>query len=115
MQIEGLIPFKASTDQAMASLYFLRILISLCSFFYFLFFVKPAAMITGCALSFPKKAYFKCLGNSFIINPSELFSTSCPISSLLLEFFALISFRLSTVSINSRLEFRYSTSRASIY
>ena len=27
MQIEGLIPFKSFTDQAMASLYFLRILI----------------------------------------------------------------------------------------
>ena len=46
MQIKGLISFKSSTDQAMASLYFLRILISFCSFST----VKSAAMITGCAL-----------------------------------------------------------------
>ena len=53
MQIEGLIPFKSFTDQAMASLYFLRILISFCSFST----VKLATMITGYALSAPKKAY----------------------------------------------------------
>ena len=53
MQIEGLVPFKSSTNQAMASLYFLRILINLCSFST----IKLAAMITGCALSSPKKAY----------------------------------------------------------
>ena len=40
MQIDGLIPFKSSTDQAMASLYFLRILINFCS----LFSIKSAAM-----------------------------------------------------------------------
>ena len=67
MQIEGLIPFKPSTDQAMISLYFLRILINFCSFS----FVKPVAMITCYALSALKKAYFKCLGNFFIINPSK--------------------------------------------
>ena len=111
MQIEGLVPFKSSTNQAMTSLYFLRIPISLCSFS----IVKSTAMITGCALSSPKKAYFKCLGSSFIIKPLELFSTSWSFSSLLIDFSALISFRLSTVSLNSRLEFRYSTSRASIY
>ena len=66
MQIEGLIPFKSSTDQAMTSLYFLRILISLSSFYT----VQSAAMITGCALSAPKKAYFICLGNSLRISPS---------------------------------------------
>ena len=55
MQIEGLIPFKSSTDQVMASLHFLRILISFCSFS----FVKSVAMITGCALLAPKKAYLK--------------------------------------------------------
>ena len=44
MQIEGLIPFKSSTSQAMASLYFLRIPISFCSFST----VKLAAMITSC-------------------------------------------------------------------
>ena len=46
MKIEGLIPFKSSTDQAMTSLYFLRILIS----FYSFYFVKSFAMITSCAL-----------------------------------------------------------------
>ena len=66
MQIEELIHFKSSTDQAMDSLYFLRILISFCSFST----IKSAAMITGCALSAPKKAHFKCLGNSLRISPS---------------------------------------------
>ena len=89
MQIEGLIPFKSSTDQAMTSLYFPRILISFCSFST----VMLATMITGCALSAPKKAYFICLGNYLRINPLELLSTSCPFSSLLLNFSALISFR----------------------
>ena len=46
MQIEGLIPFKSSTDQAMTSLYFMRIPINLC----FFSTIKLAAMITGCAL-----------------------------------------------------------------
>ena len=66
MQIDGLILFKSSIDQAIASLRFLRILISYYSFSS----VKSAAINTGCALSAPKKAYFTCLGNSFIINPS---------------------------------------------
>ena len=65
MQIEGLIPFKSSTDQAMTSIYFMRIPISFCS----LSTVKLAAMITGYALSAPKKAYFRCLGNSLRISP----------------------------------------------
>ena len=60
MQIEGPIPFKSSTDQAMVSLYFLRI----CSNFFSFSSIKSAAMITGCALSTPKKAYFKCLAFS---------------------------------------------------
>ena len=111
MKIKGLIPFKSSINQAMASLYFLRIMINFCSFS----FIKPAAMIASNALLAPKKEYFKCLGNSFRINPSELFSTSCPFSSLLLDYSALISFRLSIVSLNSRLELRYSMSRASIH
>ena len=34
MQIEGLIPFKYSTNQAMASLYFLRTPINFCFFLY---------------------------------------------------------------------------------
>ena len=69
MQIEGLIPFKSSTDQAMTYLYFLRILIS----FYSFSTVKSATMIIGCAFSAPKNAYLRCLGNSLRINPSELF------------------------------------------
>ena len=52
MKTIGLIPFKSSIDQAMASLCFLRILISFC---YFSFF-KSAAIIIGCAFSAPKKA-----------------------------------------------------------
>ena len=66
MQIEGLSLFKSSIDQAMASLYFLRTLVNLWSFS----IVKSAAMITGCALLAPKKAYLRCLGNSLRINPS---------------------------------------------
>ena len=69
MQIEGLIPFKSFTNQAMTSLYFLRILISFCSFS----IVKSAAMITGCSLLAHKKTYFRCLGNSLRISPLELF------------------------------------------
>ena len=111
MQIEGLIPFKSSTGQGMTSLYFMRIPISLCTFST----IISATMITGCALSALKKAYFICLGNYLRINPLNFFSTSYCISSLLLDFSALISFRLSTISLNSRPEFRYSTSRASIY
>ena len=43
MQIEGPIPFKSSTDQAISALYFLRIFISFSS----LSFVKFTAIITG--------------------------------------------------------------------
>ena len=96
MHIEGLISFKSSTDQEIASLYFLRIFISFCSFSS----VKSTNMITSFDFSAPKKAYFKCLGNYFRINPSELISTSCSFSSLLLEFSALCSCRLSPVSFN---------------
>ena len=66
MQIEGLIPFKSSNVQATASLYFLRIRSSFFSFSS----VKSASMIIGFDFSDPKKAYFKCLGNSFKISPS---------------------------------------------
>ena len=66
MHIEGLIPFKSSTYQAMGSLYFMRILISFSSFSS----IKSANMIIGFDSSAPKKAYLKCLGNCFIINPS---------------------------------------------
>ena len=66
MQIEGLILFKSSTSQVIASLYFLRICSSFCSFSS----VKLAAMINGFDFSDPKKAYLRCLGNSFKIGPS---------------------------------------------
>ena len=66
MEIEGLIPFKSSIDQAMASLYFHRILTSFYSFSTF----KSVSMITGCAFSAHKKAYLRCLGNSLRISPS---------------------------------------------
>ena len=111
MHIKGLIPFKSSIDQTIASLYFLRISINFCSFSY----VKSADMITGFDFFAPKKAYFRCLGNSFRINPLELISTSYTFSSLLLDFSALCLSRLSTVSFNSKLEFRNSTSRSYIY
>ena len=66
MQIDGLIPFKSSTDQAMASLCLLRISIS----FYSLSFIKSTTIIIFFSLSAPKKAYLRCLGNSLISNPS---------------------------------------------
>ena len=66
--IEGLIPFKSYIDQAMAPLYFLRMSSSFCS----LCFVKSADMITGLDFPASRKAYFRCLGNSFIIKPFEL-------------------------------------------
>ena len=66
MKIDGLILFKSSTDQTMDYLYFMRIPISLCS----LSSIKLAAIITGFDLSTLKKAYLRCLDNSFIINPS---------------------------------------------
>ena len=66
MQIEGLIIFKSSTDQAMVSLYFMRTPINFCSFS----IVKSAAMITGCALSAPKKAYFRFRTFSHFFVPS---------------------------------------------
>ena len=68
IQIEGPIPFKSSIDQAIYSLYFLRISSSFCSSS----LVNPAEMMTSLACSGCKKAYFKCLGYSFRINPSEL-------------------------------------------
>ena len=98
MHIDGLIPFKSSIDQAMASLCCLRISTILCSFYE----VKSTTMITGLDLSSLRKTYFKCLGNSFKISPSELLSSSCTFISLLLELQALIpSLRLKMVSVNS--------------
>ena len=69
---EGLIPFKSFIDQAIASLYFLRVSSSFCSFS----LVNPAEMINGFPFSGCKKAYFKCSGNSLSIKPSELLFSS---------------------------------------
>ena len=55
MQIEGLIPFKFSIDQAIDSLYFLRISSSLCSSCS----INATDIIIGLAFSGSKKAYFK--------------------------------------------------------
>ena len=74
MQIKGPIPFKSSTDQAMTFLYFMRIPTSLCYFST----VKSAAMITGCALSAPKKAYLRCLGNCLELTLKNFFSLLIP-------------------------------------
>ena len=79
MQIEGLIPFRSSIDQAIASLYFLRICSSFCSSIS----VNVADMITGFPFYCSKKEYFKRLGNSFNINPSALVSCSASFCSLL--------------------------------
>ena len=79
-----------------SSTYFMRIFISFSS----LSSIKSSAIITGLDFSAPKKAYFKCLGNSFKINPLELVSTSCAFPSQPLDFSALPSFRLSTISLN---------------
>ena len=72
MKIEGLIPFKYFIDQAIAYLYFLRIFNSLCS----LSSVNAAKIITGFSFLGSKKAYFKCLGNSFKVDPSKLVTVS---------------------------------------
>ena len=111
MQIERLISSKSFTDQAIASLYFLRISNSLCSSSK----VNAVDIITSFTFSGPKKAYFKCLGNSFKVNPYELVSISFAFSSLLLDFSVLFSFKLKTVSFKSHLEFRNSQSRSSRY
>ena len=66
MQLEGLIPCKSSIDQAIASMYFLRISSVCC----FSSSVNAADIITCFAFSGSKKADFNCLGNSFKVNPS---------------------------------------------
>ena len=55
MQMEGLIPFKPSMDQAIASLYFLRVSNYFCSSYS----VNAADIITGLSFSGSKKTYFK--------------------------------------------------------
>ena len=111
MQIEGLIPIKYSIDQAIASLYLLGISNSFCSSSS----VNAVEIITGFAFLGSKKAYFKCLGNFFKVNPSELVYVSITFSSLLLDFSVLFSFKLKTVSFKSKLEFIHSQSRSSSY
>ena len=108
MQIKGLIPFKSSIDQAIASLYFMRISNSLCPSSSF----NAADIIIGFTFSGSKEAYFKCLGNSFKVNPSKLVFVSVAFSSLLLDFSILFSFKLKTASFKSKLEFRNSQSRS---
>ena len=54
MQMEGLIPFKSSIDQAIASLYFLRVSSSFCSSNS----VNAAKIIIGFVIFGSKKAYF---------------------------------------------------------
>ena len=111
MQIEGLIPFKSFTNQAIASLYFLRISSSLCSSST----VNAADLIIGFTFLCLKKAYFKYLGNSFKVNPSELVSISFALSLLMLDFSVLFSFKLKIVYFKSHLEFRNSQSSYSRY
>ena len=88
MQIEGHIPFKSSIDQAIASLYFLKISNSFCSSSS----VNAVEIKTSFAFSGSKKAYFNCLGNSFKVNPSELVFISFYSSSLLHIFSGLCTF-----------------------
>ena len=68
--------------------------------------VNAANITTGFTFSGPKKAYFKCLGNSFKVNPSELVYISFAFSSLLLDFSILFSFKIKTVYFKSHMEFR---------
>ena len=100
MQIEGLIPFKSSIDQAIASFYFMRISNSFCYSS-----SVSAVEITSFSFSGFKKAHFKCLGNSFNANPSKLVYVSLAFSSLLLDFSLLFSLIPSTGSFDSKLEF----------
>ena len=111
MHIKGLVLFKSSIDQEIAYLYFLRVSGSFSSSSS----VNAAEIITGFAFSGSKKAYFKCLGNSFKVNPSEFFYVSLASSSLLHVFFVLFSFKLKSISFNSQLEYRNSQSRSSRY
>ena len=104
MQIEGLILFKSSIDQAIASLYSLRFFNSFCSSSS----VNVAKIITCFSFLGSNKAYFKCSGNSFKVIPSELVYDSIASSSLLLDFSILFSFKLKIVSFNSQLEFSHS-------
>ena len=103
--------FQIFYRQAIASLYFLKISYNLCSSYS----VNAADIITGFAFSGSNKAYFKCLGNSFKVNPFELVYVYFASSSLLLVFSVLFSFKLKVVSFNSQLECKNSQSRSSRY
>ena len=111
MQIEELIPFKSSTGQAIAPLYFLRI----SSIFYSSSSFNATDIIKGLSFSGSKKAYFKCLGSSFKDKPFELVSISFAFSSLLLDFSIMFSFKLKTIYFKSKLEVRNSQSRSLRY
>ena len=76
---------------------------------------NAAEIITGFNFLGSKKAYFKCLGDSFKVNPSKLVYVSIAFSSLLLDFYVLLSFKFKTVSFESKLEFGHSQSRSSRY
>ena len=95
MHIEGLILFKSSIDQAIASLYFLRVSNNFCSSSS----VNVAEIITDFSFFGSEKAYFKCLGNSFKVNPFELIFVSSSSSSLLHVFSVMFSFKLKTISV----------------
>ena len=109
MHIEGLIHFKSSINQAIASLYFLRISNSFCSSSS----ANAAEITTDFAFSGSKKAYFKYQGNSLNTNSCELVYVSLTFSSFLLDFSVLFSSILSTTFFDSKLEFRNSTLRTS--
>ena len=106
IQIERLIPLRYSMDQAIVSLYFLRVSSNLC----YSSSVSPVAMMTGFLFSCYKKAYFKCSGK-----PSELLFSSTTFSLLLLDFSALFSSTLSTALFNLTLGSQNSTSSCSRY
>ena len=67
--MEGLIRFKSSINEEIASVYFLRVSSCLC----FSGSINATEIITSFSLSSSKKAYSNRLDNSFKVNPSILF------------------------------------------
>ena len=110
IHIDGLISFRSSIDQAIASLFFQRISTTFCSFSV----DKFVAIIISFDLSSSRNTYFRCLGNSFKISPLEIFYASYTFFSLLISC-SLLSFKLKVTSINSSLAVRFSHSRFSLY
>ena len=111
MHIEGLIFFKSSIDQAIASLYFLRISNNFCSSSS----VNDAEIMTGFAFLVARR---------HTSNVQAILLESNPLSLCLLQqhslhncwiFFVLFSSILITASFYLKLEFRNSTSRRSRY